>query len=260
MIRDALAFRVENGVAQVEFTGDDRPERYDLLLVTTCRHAFADPGVHRIELDVAIDDRPRRHALHRAGFRMEALRRQRLKGPDGGLRDEAGYSLLRGEAGGSAGFTGVMNSVTPRKRAIGHLLLTDAQGDVCLLETSFKVDWELPGGILNVAETPRQGVIREVFEELSYGVSVGRLLVVDWLAPYLGWEDALELIFDGGVLPERSKQLLRPDLREIRSVHWLSPQNAADRMAPFARGRLAAALAAREEGRTLYLEAGERIS
>jgi hypothetical protein len=31
-------------------------------------------------------------------------------------------------------------------------------------------------------------------------------------------------------------------------------------MAPFAQGRLRAALDAREEGRTLYLEAGVRIS
>lgn len=260
MIREDLPFQVESGVARFQFTGDDRPERYDLLLVTTCRHAFANPEVHRIEVDVPTDDRPRRQALHRAGFRMEAFRRQRLRGPDGTLRDEAGYALLRGEAGGAAGFTGVMNSVTPRKRAIAHVLLTDEEGAICLLETSFKTDWELPGGILNVAESPRQGAAREAKEELSYDISVGRLLVVDWLAPYLGWEDALNLIFDGGVLNQRSKLLLQPDLREIRSVHWLSPANAADRMAPFARGRLSAALAAREEGRTLYLEAGQRIS
>jgi hypothetical protein len=97
-------------------------------------------------------------------------------------------------------------------------------------------------------------------EELSHTVSVGRLLVVDWLAPYLGWEDAVELIFDGCEMPARSVPLLRPDLREIRAVHWLEPQEAAARMAPFARGRLLGALAAREEGRTLYLEAGVRIS
>jgi 8-oxo-dGTP pyrophosphatase MutT (NUDIX family) len=131
---------------------------------------------------------------------------------------------------------------------------------VCILETTFKPDFELPGGILEVGESPRVGLIREVEEELDHSVSVGRLLVVDWLAPYLGWEDAVELIFDGCELADFSIARLRPDGREIRAVHWLEPEAAIARMAPFAQGRLRGALAAREEGRTLYLEAGVRIS
>lgn len=260
MIRDSLPFTVADGVALVDFRGDDAPERYDLLLVTTCRLAFAEPSVRRIELTVAAGEVGRRRALHRAGFRLEGVARGRLVTPDGPA-DQLWYALLRDDpATGREGFTAVMNSVTARKRVISHLLLTDEAGRACVLETTFKPDFELPGGILEVGESPRVGLVREVREELSRQVSVGRLLVVDWLAPHLGWDDAVELIFDGGQMPARSVGLLRPDGREIRAVHWLEPALAAERMAPFARGRLLAALAAREEGRTLYLEAGERIS
>lgn len=260
MIPDSLPFTVHDGVAMVDWPDGANPQRYDYLLRTTCRLAFANPRVRRVEVSVPGPDLLRRHSLHRTGFRLEAVRRARLSAGDGGTLDELGYARLRHDVvDGAAGFTAVMNTVTPRKRVIGHLLITDADDRVCLLETSFKDDWELPGGILDVRESPRAGVLREVREELGYDASVGRLLVVDWLPPYLGWEDAVELVFDGGVLPARSKSLLRPDLKEIRAAHWLTIDRARDRMAPFARGRLTAALAARE-GRTAYLEGGEPVS
>ncbi|MFT4110782.1 NUDIX hydrolase [Propionicimonas sp.] len=260
MIRESLPFVVTDGNAIIDFGGDDAPQRLHLLVLNTCRLALADPAVRRLETSVAVDDRPRRRALHRAGFRLEGVSRGRWITPDGRV-DQAWYALLRGEqTEGREAFTAVMNTVTARKRVISHLLLTDSAGRVCVLETTFKPDFELPGGILEVGESPRVGLVREIEEELSHAVSIGRLLVVDWLAPYLGWEDAVELIFDGRDLADHAVGLLRPDLREIRAVHWLDVEEAVATMAPFARGRLRAALAAREEGRTLYLEAGERIS
>lgn len=260
MIRDALPVVVADGVASADFGGDDAPQRYDLLLTTTLRLAFEDPAIRRVELGVRLDDKVRRRALHRAGFRMEGVSRQAVATPEGPA-DVARYAILRDEElSGAEGFTAVMNTVTARKRVISHLLLTDEAGRVCILETSFKPDFELPGGILEVGESPREGLVREVREELGHTVSVGRLLVVDWLSPHLGWEDAVELIFDGCQMPARSVPLLRPDLKEIRAIHWLEPDAAAATMAPFARGRLFAALAARDEGRALYLEAGERVS
>jgi 8-oxo-dGTP pyrophosphatase MutT (NUDIX family) len=260
VIRDSLPTAVVDGVASADFRGDDAPERYDLLLTTTARLAFSDPEVRRLQVDVCTSDAPRRRALHRAGFRLEGIAREALHTADGPL-DVARYALLRGDvASGREGFTAVMNTVTARKRVISHLLLTDSAGRVCVLETTFKPDFELPGGILEVGESPRAGLVREVQEELSHTVSVGRLLVVDWLAPYLGWEDAVELIFDGLELSDHAAARLRPDLKEIRAIHWLEPDAAVQRMAPFAQGRLLGALAAREERRTLYLEAGVRIS
>lgn len=260
MIQDVLPASVVDGVASVDFRGDDAPERFDLLLTTTRRLLFADDTVRRIEVDVCTLDTPRRRALHRAGFRLEGVAREAATGPDGPV-DVARYAVLRDDpVDGRDGFTAVMNTVTARKRLISHLLLTDEAGRVCILETTFKPDFELPGGILEHGESPRAGLVREIEEELSHTVSVGRLLVVDWLAPYLGWEDAVELIFDGCQLAAHAVPLLTPDLREIRAVHWLEPDEAAARMAPFARGRLLGALAAREAGRTFYLEAGVRVS
>ncbi len=217
--------------------------------------------MRRVEVAIAATDNARRRALHRAGFRLEGTARERrLVVGRADRRAAATRGCATTTPRGGSGFTAVMNTVTARKRLISHLLLTDSAGRVCILETTFKPDFELPGGILEVGESPRVGLIREVEEELDHTVSVGRLLVVDWLAPYLGWEDAVELIFDGCELADFSIARLRPDGREIRAIHWLEPEAAIATMAPFAQGRLRGALAAREEGRTLYLEAGVRIS
>ena len=68
-----------------------------------------------------------------------------------------------------------------------------------VLRNPFKPDWELPGGIVEPDEPPRRGAVREVPEELGLDLDVGPLLVVDWMPTYLGWDDAIELIFDGGM-------------------------------------------------------------
>lgn len=216
-----------------------------------CATLFAG-GARRLEVILARSDL-RRLDWHLLGFRREGVLRRR--GPDGA--DQVLYALLADDPmQGRERWSGVMNSVTARKRAIGHLLFSDDEGRVCLLETSFKPDWELPGGILEPGEPPRTAITRECLEELSYRPRIGRLLVVDWLAPYLGWEDAIELVYDGGVLSEQEKLSLQPDGREILSVHWLLPDQAAAAMASFAAGRLTSAVRAAAEGITIDLEAG----
>ena len=257
MIREVLPYVLDDGVAVIDFRGDDRTERYHLLLVNTIRLAFG-AGARRVEVTICAADSPRRRALHRAGLRLEGVLRERLLTPDG-PSDLLSYARLASDrVDGPEGFTGVMNTVTPRKRLISHMLLTDDAGRVCVLETTFKPDFELPGGILNVGETPRQGLVREVQEELSHAVSVGRLLVVDWLAPYQAGRTRWKLIFDGREMPDASSRCCG-DLREIRAVHWLEPDAAVARMAPFAQGRLRGALAAREEGRTLLGPVSESV-
>ena len=131
MIRESLPFVVTDGNAMVDFGGDDPSERMHLLLVNTCRLAFSDESVRRVETSVALSDRARRRALHRAGFRLEGVARDRWITPDGRL-DQAWYALGREDpAEGREAFTAVMNTVTARKRVISHLLLTDEAGRVC---------------------------------------------------------------------------------------------------------------------------------
>lgn len=257
---DPVTWWVSDGIAVLTL-GPAEPGTLTPAVRLAVAQVLATPGVRRIEVLVAADDRRARRALHRSGFRFEGTRRAARLTSSGDATDEAGYALLPTDTvTGTASFTAVMNAVLPRKRCIAHVLLRDAAGRVCLVETTFKDDWELPGGIVNERESPLAGALRELDEELGVDLDLGPILVVDWLRPHLGWEDALELVFAGPVVSEEVKARMRPDPVEIAAIHWLAPVEAAGRLAPFARGRLTAALAAARDGRTRYLEGGSAVS
>ena len=160
---------------------------------------------------------------------------------------------------GPSGFSGVMNSALPRKRLIAHVLIRDHLGRVLLCETRFKADWELPGGIVEPLEPPRLGAAREVVEELGVDRPIGPLLVADWMPPYLGWEDAIELIFDGGLVTadELTGFVLQPS--EIKQVRLCTLDEAAELVTPLAHRRLTVATGLRP-GEFAYLEDGSPVT
>jgi 8-oxo-dGTP diphosphatase len=220
--------------------------------------ALAGSAVRRLQAAVPAHDLHGRRALLRAGFRLEGVRRQVVARHDGGHDDEWLFSRLRSdEVDGPHGFSAVMSSALPRKRLIAHVLLRDAEGRILLCETRFKADWELPGGIVEPGEPPRVGALRELREELGVDWPVGPLLLVDWMPPYLGWEDALELIYDGGLVTEADlhRFVLQPS--EIIQARLCTLAEAAALVTPLSHRRLALA-ATLAPGETAYLEDGSR--
>lgn len=212
----------------------------------------------RQEERVAADDWSARRDLHRRGFRLEGrLRAARASGDR--WVDDLVYARLADDPTGREAHTHVMNSVTPRKRLIAHALVTDAAGRVLLCEPSFKEDWELPGGIIEPGESPRDGCLREMVEEMGLSPAVLGVLVVDWLRPYQGWEDAVELVFATAVVNPEQAALLHPDGREILGLHWVEPAQLDAVMTPFGARRVRSALTALASGTTLYTEGGEPV-
>ena len=232
------------------------PDALEHALMVAAEEALLDRGLRRVQVSVAGRDRLVRRAALRAGFRQEGVQRQAVLGTDGVADDRYLFArLATDQVGGSHGFSGVMNSTLPRKRLIAHVLLRDDEGRVLLCETQFKTDWELPGGIVEPGESPRLGAIREVHEELGVTWPIGRLLVADWMPPYLGWEDAIEMIFDGGRVTEAqlAEFVLQPS--EIRRVMLCTLDEAAALVTPLAHRRLALA-AGLGPGQMAYTEDG----
>jgi hypothetical protein len=56
------------------------------------------------------------------------------------------------------GFRALLNSFLPRKRAISQLLIRDERDRVLLCRLTYKQDWDLPGGVVEVGESPRVAV------------------------------------------------------------------------------------------------------
>ncbi|THJ44724.1 NUDIX domain-containing protein [Candidatus Frankia alpina] len=126
--------------------------------------------------------------------------------------------------------------------AAGCLLLDDA-GRVLLVEPTYKPNWEVPGGIAEPGESPRQTAQRELGEELGLDLPVGRLICVDHLAATPRRADALRFLFavDGPPIPVDALVL---QAAEIRSARYCTPAEVAERAAARLARRVAACLAA----------------
>jgi 8-oxo-dGTP pyrophosphatase MutT (NUDIX family) len=248
----------DSGIATFSWQGAVGPDSLVRAISTAAEDALQNRGLRRLEISIPAEDLTVRRAVLRAGFRLEGVRREGLKLPDGSYTDVYLFSRLASdEVSGSVGFSGVMNSALPKKRLIAHVLMRDAHDRVLLCETQFKKDWELPGGIVEPLEPPRLGAAREVREELGIDLKVGRLLVVDWMPPYLGWDDAIEMIFDGGMVDENDLAYWSLQPTEIKAVALVDLARAAELITPLAFRRLSLALglgpdemAYTEDGRT----------
>ena len=248
----------DNGIVTFDWRGSVNPELLERAVRAAADDALLGRGLRRLEVSVPAENLAARRAVLRAGFRLEGIRRQAVERPDGSYGDIVQFARLASDqTKGPHGFSGVMNSALPKKRLIAHVLFRDLLGRVLLCETQFKSDWELPGGIVEPYETPRQGAIREVSEELGIELAVGRLLVVDWMPPYLGWDDAIEMIFDGGLVGEDDLAAWSLQPTEIKRVALVDLDTAAGLVTPLAHRRLVLAaslgpdeMAYTEDGRT----------
>lgn len=186
-------------------------------------------NLRRLTVEIPATDRPARVALHRAGFRQEGRLRQLIPLPNGEYGDVLVYSRLASDVVyGDVGFSSVMDSVLPTKRVIAHAVFVNPSDELLLLETTYKSDWELPGGVVEPGESPRTGAEREIHEELGISVNLGQPAIIDWMPPYLGWSDAIQFLFDGGRLEHQVAAAVRAADREIKAVHWVDAHKVGD--------------------------------
>lgn len=157
-------------------------------------------------------------------------------------------SRTEGAYGDSAAFRAL-----PRKRIGAGLVILDDRGRVLLVKPTYKEAWEVPGGIVEIGESPRAAAQREAREELGIDVEVGRLLVIDWVPRGTLPDDGLMLLFAAEPIDESEIVLPPAELSEWR---WCDLVTARSRVPDFMAHRLGAALRALRTGQALELENG----
>ena len=129
---------------------------------------------------------------------------------------------------------------------------------VLLCQLTYKRDWDLPGGVVEVGESPRLAVGREVEEELGLDARPpAALLLTDWLPPWGGWDDAVCLVFDGGVHdPQPSTTDREAGARDPRRASSAPSRRSDERAADFTARRIEAALRSLHGAGRPYTESG----
>lgn len=224
-------------------------------------HAFDRLGVRRVEAEVDPRNVASQRVATRSGLRREGLRRVE---PGMADRDDATGMVIYARLVSDQpitepeGFRALLNSFLPRKRAISQLLIRDHDGRVLICRLTYKRDWDLPGGVVEVGESPQLAAVREVDEELGLEVDAGPLLLTDWLPPWSGWDDAICLVFDGGEHDAALAEGVEMQAREIRAAEFATLEQVRERCADFTARRIESALAnlAPDGGGPAYVESG----
>lgn len=252
---------IGNGVSRVEFPAHLPPEAFTEtmeLVRAEVERALGELKQVRVEAHVDPDDVTGHRIATWAGLHREGL----MRGARVDERQQPVHRLVFARLSTDApvtdpeGFRGLLNSFLPRKRAIAQMLVRDHADRVLLCQLTYKRDWDLPGGVVEVGESPQLAVSREVEEELDLTIEAGGLLLTDWLPPWSGWDDAVCLVFDGGVHDASLLHEVVREEREIRRAEFCTLEQVVERCADFTARRVHAALAnARGEG-TTYTESG----
>jgi 8-oxo-dGTP pyrophosphatase MutT (NUDIX family) len=151
------------------------------------------------------------------------------------------------------------NAKQARKRVVADALIRNDQGQVLLVDPTYKEGWDLPGGMSEANEEPLATLARELLEELGLkaeGLQICGLLCVDWVGAHGPWDDLLAFVFDGGVLSTERVQTLSINDDELTDFQFLPPDEALALLPPRQRARAAQALMALGDGTPRYLRNG----
>jgi RimJ/RimL family protein N-acetyltransferase/8-oxo-dGTP pyrophosphatase MutT (NUDIX family) len=241
------------------------------------RHALEQHGLARVQAYVDPTDTASLRIAGRSGLRREGVLRglrphhggdrtqaDRTGGADRGQGDRSDLVVFARLADDPEpyepeGFRALLNAGLPRKRVISQLAVRDPDNRLLLCQLRYKPDWDLPGGVVEVGESPRMAAAREVREELALSIEAGDLLLVDWLPPWSGWDDACTLVFDGGTHAAEMTRTIVPEPREIVTAQFCGPDQIRELCAPQTARRALAVLQA-EPGDARYLESGRGLA
>ncbi|MFC1788003.1 NUDIX domain-containing protein [Patescibacteria group bacterium] len=155
-----------------------------------------------------------------------------------------------------------LDSLPKKFMAAGALFLNERK-EVLIVHPSYKKDWEIPGGIVELNESPKAACEREIHEELGLVIKIEDLLCIDHSFTEENVEN-LQFVFFGGILSQdQINDIVLPD-KELNSLEFIPFVTKEDKekinQRPRLGKRLLHALKALEQNSTVYLERSEKVN
>ena len=147
---------------------------------------------------------------------------------------------------------------TCKAMAAAALIQNDA-GALLIVKPNYREGWLLPGGMVELNESPKRACQREIKEEVGLELSVGRLLCVDYQHSGQHGVESLKFLFDGGTLTQAQICSVTLQEDELSDHAFVSSTEALKKLNDFLSRRVEHALTALQTGKTFYLEEQKRV-
>ncbi len=138
-------------------------------------------------------------------------------------------------------------------------VILDDDGRVLLVNPTYKSAWEVPGGVVELDESPAEACRREILEELGIEIEVGELMCVDYNRSTTDYEESLMFLFRVAPLTREQVSSIRLATDELSEFRFCTLDQAVDLLPERLAQRVAVLLETGARG-GLYLEDQQPIS
>jgi 8-oxo-dGTP pyrophosphatase MutT (NUDIX family) len=145
----------------------------------------------------------------------------------------------------------------PTIPASAGALVRARKGRLLILKPTYKGGWTIPGGVIEIGESPWEACRRETKEECGLDVTAGRLVCVDFLRPKPGRPGGLRFLFDCGVFDDAALDAVVIQPAEIAESRVTQLEAALRLLSGPVRRRVRAAY---ESKQVRYLEDGRPVA
>lgn len=143
----------------------------------------------------------------------------------------------------------------PRKKVAASVLLFNANGEVLVVNPSYRNHWLLVGGMVDADEAPRLAALRETTEEIGISLDRIQLVCVDhWTAENTISGDALHFIFNGGLLSDEQIASIKLQDSELTEYKFVHVDMVSQYLSEIGAKRFPEIMRAIEKGAVIYLE------
>ncbi len=129
----------------------------------------------------------------------------------------------------------------PKKRMGAGALFFNEHDQLLLVEPNYKPTWEIPGGVVEAHESPKNCCEREILEELGLDREVGRLICLDYNGTTDSRLESLMFIFDGGVLDAKTISSIKLQESELDHFQFFDKGDLPKNLSPTLKARILAA-------------------
>lgn len=136
-------------------------------------------------------------------------------------------------------------------------MIFDPDGRLLILKPTYKKGWTIPGGQIDLGESPWQTCRRETLEECGLSVDRGRLACVDFLFPKPGRPGGVRFLFDCGVFQTGDLAAITLQEQEIEEHRLAEPDEALELLSGPLRRRISQTLGRAD---CVYLEEGRPLA